>query len=450
MASPENFRAVVEGLAEGVLLTDLDDRVLYVNPRMCALTGFSEADYLGRPAYELLLPREQWPTLLGRLERRSAGEAETYEVDLLRKDGSAFRARVTASPFRDPSDGRIIGTLGATTDITQEYHAAAALRASEERFRVVAENVSEVITVLSPAGIVRFENGALARVLGYAPEELVGDTGFGRVHPDDLPRVEAAFAACLKRERGGRGGRVEFRARHRDGSWRWLEASDVNLVGVPGIDGVLVVSRDITERKRAEEARAALEQERAEARRRERAMLRDVLFAVTDGALRLCDTEADLPEPLPPPPGEDESPERLPWVELRDAAALAEVRRRVRAAGESAGFAPDRWHGLMAAASEAAMNALVHGEGRAGARVGVATDGSVLQVWVADRGEGIPVEELPRATLLRGHSGAGTLGQGFSLMLGLCDRVHLLTGADGTTVVLEQRRETPDDARARF
>jgi anti-sigma regulatory factor (Ser/Thr protein kinase) len=119
-------------------------------------------------------------------------------------------------------------------------------------------------------------------------------------------------------------------------------------------------------------------------------------------------------------------------LELRSPARLATVRSRMRSAGRDAGFPDDRLFGLVAAASEAAMNALVHGGGRAAMRVGVGPDCGSLQVWVADRGSGIPVEELPRAALLPGHSGVGTLGQGFQFLLCGCDRLHLLTGPAGT------------------
>jgi len=102
--------------------------------------------------------------------------------------------------------------------------------------------------------------------------------------------------------------------------------------------------------------------------------------------------------------------------------------------------------GLMSAASECAMNAITHGTG-ATARILSTPDGSLLQVWVADQGHGIDMTELPKATLMKGYSGiggAGGFGHGFFLMLAYVDTIHLLTGPEGTTVVLEQQRTAPD------
>ena len=87
------------------------------------------------------------------------------------------------------------------------------------------------------------------------------------------------------------------------------------------------------------------------------------------------------------------------------------------------------------------MNAVVHSATGTG-HVFLHERGTV-QVWVEDKGEGIAVEDLPKATLRRGYSTAGTMGHGFKMILSAVDRVHLLTGGAGTTVVIEQNRAAP-------
>jgi anti-sigma regulatory factor (Ser/Thr protein kinase) len=106
------------------------------------------------------------------------------------------------------------------------------------------------------------------------------------------------------------------------------------------------------------------------------------------------------------------------------------------------GFPAERWQDLMTAVSEAGMNAVVH----AGGGVARVCDGShgTVQVWIEDRGTGITVHTLHRATLERGFTTAGTLGHGFWLMLKTADRIWFLTGEAGTTVVIEMDRAQPE------
>ncbi len=106
------------------------------------------------------------------------------------------------------------------------------------------------------------------------------------------------------------------------------------------------------------------------------------------------------------------------------------------------GFPDERWQDLILAAGEAAMNAVVHAGGGDG-RVCIGDKGT-LQVWVEDRGKGIAVHALHRATLERGYTTAGSLGHGFWLMLKTADRIWLLTGSAGTTVAIEQDRVPPE------
>jgi CheY-like chemotaxis protein len=193
------------------------------------------------------------------------------------------------------------------------------------------------------------------------------------------------------------------------------------------------------EQREAERQRQILEAElerkhQAEMARlaaRQRNFLREVLASVTEGRLRFCDTRDDLPCPL-------KAVDRP--LELAGTDALHSVRRSVLDAAASCSFDDTRAHDLMTAAHEAAMNAVVHA---GGGQVRICADDNRIQVWVEDHGAGIPLEQLPRATLERGYSTKNTLGHGFWLILMMLDRVYLLTATTGTTLVLEQDRVAP-------
>lgn len=135
----------------------------------------------------------------------------------------------------------------------------------EERFRALIQHAADVISVVDPDGTIRYQSPSVTRLLGYHETALVGSDLFALVHPDDLARMRAAFAARLETRGDGPGS--ELRVRHRDGSWRAVEASSNNLLANPHIRGIVVTARDITVRQRAEETLRASEAALAEAQR---------------------------------------------------------------------------------------------------------------------------------------------------------------------------------------
>jgi PAS domain S-box-containing protein len=122
----------------------------------------------------------------------------------------------------------------------------------EAYYRSLIENVSDIITILDDQGIIRYESPAYERILGLKVDEVIGKNAFDLLHPDDIPLVNKAFSEGLSTP-----GMMEtslFRLRHRDGTWRFFEALGRNLLDDPAVRGIVVISRDITESRRAEEA----------------------------------------------------------------------------------------------------------------------------------------------------------------------------------------------------
>ena len=126
-----------------------------------------------------------------------------------------------------------------------------AVNGGERYFRSLIENASDVITVANEQGIIRYVNRPVERILGYAPSDLRGRSVFDLVHADDRPRVVEAFVRGTQTP--GHVETLEFRYRHKDGSWRVLEATGTTLLHDPAVEGVVINARDVTERKRTEE-----------------------------------------------------------------------------------------------------------------------------------------------------------------------------------------------------
>jgi PAS domain S-box-containing protein len=261
--SESRFRSVVTNLGEGLIITNFDDVILDINPRMAELSGYTAQEMIGRPAYELLLPPEEWPTLRARNEQRRQGNAELYEVRLCRKDGEFFWAEVNATPYQN-ADGEIVGTLGAVTDISERKQTEAALRASQQRFQRIADNVPGLVFQVA-----RHADGSL-----YFPYLSDGGRGifeleleeiyqnphvvFNMVHPDDR---ESFFASINASGEHLSWWKWEGRVVPRSGEVKWIQGGakpEAQSNGEIVWDGLLI---DITARRQAEEALLRTQQE---------------------------------------------------------------------------------------------------------------------------------------------------------------------------------------------
>lgn len=299
-----------------------------------------------------------------------------------------------------------------------------ALRESEKLVRTMAENSTQGLAMMDGRGFCTYANRAWLRMTGYTDEEIKSEPLHYLVHhhyPDGrpYPMEECPIDRALPEN-------FDVRA-HEDVFFRkdgttfpvLVAASPIFKEGRPV--ATVIEIRDVTEAKRVESQR--------------RAFIRDVLSSMTEGRLHLCDTAADLPAPLAPAPLAE--PVSLSQNSIRT------LRRQVQTAAQLAQLPAERQNDLLTSVGETAMNAVVHGSGGVG-QVFVDEARGVVQVWVTDKGMGISEEVLHRATLEKGYSTAGTFGHGFWLMLRTADRLYLLTGPQGTTVVQEQGRSEPE------
>jgi diguanylate cyclase (GGDEF)-like protein/PAS domain S-box-containing protein len=145
----------------------------------------------------------------------------------------------------------IIVRLGPFERSPRDRRKTDTLQEGEARFRALVQNSFDIITIHDSNGVTKYESPAASRVLGYPPGTLIGKTPFETLHPRDVARAREAFEALIKGEVAV--APVVLRFRHADGSWVHLEALGNNLLEHPGIRGIVLTSRDVTERMRAEE-----------------------------------------------------------------------------------------------------------------------------------------------------------------------------------------------------
>src|SRR5256712_2224203 len=132
---------------------------------------------------------------------------------------------------------------------TEQARAEEARRQGEERFRALIEHGADAVALVAPDGTLLFASHSIERPLGFAPAELGGHPGFERVHPDDIPRVHAALREIIASP--GTPAGLELRWRHKDGSWRHIDAVAVDRLPEPPVGPHVGDVRDVSERRRA-------------------------------------------------------------------------------------------------------------------------------------------------------------------------------------------------------
>ena len=185
---------------------------------------------------------------------RHAKDLETLGLsltDFALHDATADLLQVVQATESALADAKALATI-LTQQRTELREANQALRASEARYRTISENMSDLITKVDPDNRYTYVSSSVRRVLGFEPEDLIGHAPEDFFHLEDIPRLLEVRRQRLLRPHTAQ---FEFRARHRDGSCRWLEAVSTPILDDRGRTiEVLVVSRDISDRKQAEAA----------------------------------------------------------------------------------------------------------------------------------------------------------------------------------------------------
>jgi len=158
---------------------------------------------------------------------------------------------------------------------------------SDRRFRALIEHGTDAIALLAPDGTVTYASPSIERILGYPPQEFMTINGFAVIHPGDLPSLAHTFQHLLAIP--GLVATQQVRSRHKDGTWRWVEATLTNLVHNPDVQAVVTNLHDITGRKQAEEKLKALAEQTEESEQRFRLLADGAPVMIwTSGIDKLC------------------------------------------------------------------------------------------------------------------------------------------------------------------
>jgi diguanylate cyclase (GGDEF)-like protein/PAS domain S-box-containing protein len=153
--------------------------------------------------------------------------------------------------FSQNENGDII-VDGVALDISDRKEAESALRQSEQRFRSLIENATDITIIIDGEGIFRYISPSVKRILGYAPHQAIGRSALEIVHPDDCATIAQTIKKAIENPKRSQSP-VEYRVRHRNGCWCYVEAVTTNLLYDPAVKGIVINCHDITQRKLAEE-----------------------------------------------------------------------------------------------------------------------------------------------------------------------------------------------------
>ena len=269
-ASSERYRQIVQTAAEGIWMTNADDRTTFVNPTLARMLDYDIEQMMGRAMTDFMDDSGR-ALLKQHLQRRLSGEASQGDVCFLRSDGSTVWCLLSTTVMNADS-GHYAGMLAMLTDITARRQAESALHESSQRIASIFNAVTNGLVMIDGQGRILERNAAAARTLAHAEELSAGGLWTG-VREDGTPYDASSHPVQLALVTGMSVRDVVMGLTHPDGTRCWLS---VNAEPIPDDSGAvhLVVASltEITDRKRGEDALRELNEhleERVEMRTRE-------------------------------------------------------------------------------------------------------------------------------------------------------------------------------------
>ena len=250
--SEERYRSILEQMEDAYFEVDLGGHFTFVNNSVSRDLGYSKQELVGM-SYKGFTVEED----IGSVSRlfnevyRTGVPNKGFSWRTIRKDGVRGFVEASVSPLRN-NKGETIGFRGVGRDVTERKRMEEALRDSEGKLRLISENSSDIICLHGSDERYVYVSPACKRILGYEPEELTGTNPWELVHPEDL---EALEGEGHQKTLHGTPVLLSYRIRKKSGEYVWFESvSQVLQDDAGNVSGFVTSSRDITERKRAEES----------------------------------------------------------------------------------------------------------------------------------------------------------------------------------------------------
>ncbi|MGA8103331.1 MAG: PAS domain S-box protein [Candidatus Acidiferrales bacterium] len=243
------FTELFESLQEGVFFSSPEGQFLQVNPAMARMLDYTAEELINVHIPELYAEPDGRARLLAHLA--GSNSVRDVPVQLRKKDRTAISCLISANVIRDAS-GKIVRLQGTIVDITARVEMEKRLHNEQEFVRRLISSFPDIICVVDAQKRFTFVSARVQDHLGFTGDEMTGTLLGSRAHPDDVALLMSTFEDMLAGKSAF--GAIEFRAQHRDGTWRVFRANASPLTAPDSaIIGVVASVRDITESRRFEQ-----------------------------------------------------------------------------------------------------------------------------------------------------------------------------------------------------
>mgnify|MGYP001238904614 CR=1 FL=1 len=249
-ASEEKYRYLFHNNPALIIIWDLEAlEVLEVNQQIIDLYGYTREEFIGMPVFQYR-PKEDYDAIRNFAKKMLEGNEPIAKRTWthLKKNGEEMIMDISSHKITYQNRKAIL-SLGR--DVTEQIKAERELIKSEEKHRALIENISDGIVLVDADFKLLYQSPSVERIVGYALEDRKGKVALDFIHPDDLQLTIQQYENA--KSNPGVPFQSQYRTRHKNGGYIWIEVSVINLLDLASVQSYVVIYRDITERKKFEE-----------------------------------------------------------------------------------------------------------------------------------------------------------------------------------------------------
>ncbi len=251
LSNDGKFRRAVDFAPFPLMIHTEDGSIVAISKSLTDISGYLPAEI---PTFEIWADKalgKKKDVILNEIHSlyTNDGRTQTGEYDVTCKDGSKRIWEFSSTSLGNLEDGRQ-AVISMAKDVTEQRTAEESLRQSEAKHSSMISNIADVIAIVGADGIIKYKSPNIFKWFGWQPEELLGKYAWDTVHANDLDYVQNVFYTLMKEDKAFK--RIEYRYICKDGSYKMIELSAVNLINDNIIKGVLVNYHDISDRNKYE------------------------------------------------------------------------------------------------------------------------------------------------------------------------------------------------------